>query len=92
MLQYLKPIIIERIGSKFTVKFLFRGSQHNFSNKVFHDLCDKYGPLLILVKSCKNIIFRGFSVLPWRNDGEGKFTEDPKSVLFSLTSSKAYPC
>jgi hypothetical protein len=58
------------------------------SAKVFHSLCDNKGPLLVLIKTRKDILCGGFSSIHWSNIGE--FTTDKKFFIFSLKLSKIY--
>ena len=88
MISQIYTILKERMGVRFQVRQLFRGSRDGFSNDKFHALCDNQGPLLVLVKTGKDILIGGFSSVPWKNSGG--YTVDPKCVVFSLTRNKTY--
>ena len=88
MISQIYQILKERLGDKFSLRLLFRGSRDGLTNAKFHDLCDNQGPLLVLVKTGKDILIGGFSSIPWKNSGE--WTVDPKCVVFSLTRNKTY--
>ena len=88
MISKLYEILTARMDDDFYIRLLYRGSTHNFSNDTFHSLCDKQGPLLVLVKTGKGKLIGGFSSVPWRNDEkDGVWTKDPKCVAFSLTKN-----
>jgi hypothetical protein len=84
----LNPIIVERIGSKFYFKDLFKGTRDGFTNDKFHNKCDNQGPLLVLAKTCNDILIGGLSTVSWQNSGN--YVVDPKCVVFSLTRKKVY--
>jgi hypothetical protein len=58
------------------------------SASVFHSLCDNKGPLLVLIKTRKDILCGGFSSIDWKNSGE--WTVDNKCFIFSLKLRKVY--
>ena len=58
------------------------------SPSVFHSLCDNKGPLLVLIKSRKEILCGGFSSIDWKNSGH--WTVDNKCFIFSLKLNKMY--
>ncbi len=88
MISQIYQILKERLGDKFSLRLLFRGSRDGFKNAKFHELCDNQGPLLVLVKTAKDILIGGFSSIPWKNSGG--WTVDPKCIVFSLTRNKTY--
>ena len=88
MISQIYTVLKERMGEKFQLRLLFRGSRDGFTNDKFHALCDNQGPLLVLVKTGKDILIGGFSSIPWKNSGG--YTVDPKCVVFSLTRNKTY--
>ena len=67
---------------------LFCATRDGFSDRIFHQLCDNKGPLLVLLRTKKDIIVGGFCSLNWRTSGD--FFEDPKCVVFSVTRQKIY--
>jgi hypothetical protein len=87
MIAQLYTILKERMGEHFQLRLLFRGSRDDFSNVKFHAKCDNQGPLLVLIKTSKDILIGGFSSVPWKSGGG---SVDPKCVVFSLTRNKTY--
>jgi hypothetical protein len=88
MISQIYTVLKERMGEKFQLRLLFRASRDGFTNNQFHALCDNQGPLLVLVKTGKDILIGGFSSIPWKNSGN--WTVDPKCVVFSLTRNITY--
>jgi hypothetical protein len=58
------------------------------SPSVFHSICDNKGPLLVLIKTRKDILCGGFSSIDWKNSGG--WTVDNKCFIFSLKLRKVY--
>ena len=88
-IQFLITSLQEALGKqKIITKLLLRGSRDGMSAKVFHSLCDNKGPLLVLIKTRKDILCGGFSSIHWRNIGD--FTVDKKCFIFSLKLCKLY--
>ena len=86
--NFVYSIISQRLGEQIYTKMLFCATRDGFSDSIFHLLCDNKGPLLVLVKTRKDIIIGGFASVSWRVDGD--FVEDPKCVVFSVTRQKIY--
>ncbi len=87
-ISFILPIIKERFDNYFSLRLLFRGSRDGFSDAKFHELCDSEGPLLVIVKTQKDLLIGGFCSISWKNSGN--FTLDPKCVVFSITRQKIY--
>jgi hypothetical protein len=67
---------------------LFRASRDGFDNGKFHLLCDGQGPLLVIIKTQKDILIGGVCSISWKNIGE--FPIDPKCVVFSISRQRIY--
>ena len=76
------------MGSKFSLQLLFRATRDGFDNSKFHSLCDDKGPLLVIIKTQKDLLIGGFCSIPWKNSGS--WTVDPKCVVFSISRQKIY--
>jgi hypothetical protein len=72
----------------FSLTLLFRGSRDGFEIAKFHERCDNQGPLLVIIKTQKDILVGGFSSISWKN--VGGYVVDPKCVVFSITRKKIY--
>ncbi|KAK8797281.1 hypothetical protein WA158_004489 [Blastocystis sp. Blastoise] len=60
--------LLEWAGENTQWNLLFRASDHNFSAKSFHDICDNHENLLVLVKTTihsHDCIFGGYTRIGW---------------------------
>jgi hypothetical protein len=76
------------MGSNFSLQLLFRATRDGFDNSKFHSLCDDKGPLLIIIKTQKDLLIGGFCSISWKNSGD--WTVDPKMVVFSISRQNIY--
>ena len=68
---------------------MYRGSLHGWDRSKFHELCDKKGPTLTLMKSkVSQQIFGGFTTKSW--DDIRDFKEDESAVVFNLTTKTTF--
>lgn len=76
-----------------TVKLLYRASDHGYSAKAFHQLCDDKGPTLVVFKSTRGWIFGGYTTKSWSHTSMesscfeksvGKYKDDPDAFIFTL--------
>jgi hypothetical protein len=51
-------------------------------------LCDDQGPLLVIIKTQKDILIGGFCSISWKKSGGAQI--DPKCVVFSISRKKIY--
>ena len=77
------------MNGSFTLRLLFRGSRDGMTNDKFHELCDNQGPLLVIIKTNKDILIGGFCSISYKNDNS-RWNVDPKVVVFSITRNKVY--
>lgn len=81
--------IKEALGKQeINARLLLRGTRNGKSPSVFHSLCIDKGPLLILIKTRKNILCGGFCSIDWKSSGG--WTADTKCFIFSLKLPKVY--
>ena len=79
----------EALGKQLVfAKLLLRGTRDGKSASIFHSLCDNKGPLLVLIKTRKDILCGGFSSIHWKNTNE--WAVDKKCFIFSLKLKKIY--
>ena len=69
---------------------IFRASEHNFSIKAFHKLCDNIGDTVVLIRTEFGRTVGGYTHQPWSS--EGKWVSDPEghSFIFSLDLNEKY--
>ena len=63
---------------------LYRGSEHNFSAKDFHSLCDDKGATLTIIASNHGNIFGGYTSKSWKS--AAGFVKDKQAFLFLIKS------
>ena len=70
-------------------KLLYRASNHAYSHKKFHELCDNKGPTICIIKSNWGNIFGGFTWRSW-HPGAGinwNWVSDEDAFLFLIKSN-----
>ena len=84
--KFLK-IINAKLSNPLGFQLLFRASEHNYSAKMFHTLCDDKGATLTLIKSHGNI-FGGYTSKSWTSTGDDEVTcvMDPNAFIFLVQS------
>ena len=53
------------LGNKRIGRNLWRGSRDGFTSTVFHELCDKKGMTLTLIKTKRGAVFGGYTDISW---------------------------
>jgi hypothetical protein len=86
--NFISNILRKRMNGLFKLRLLFRGTRDGMTNAKFHELCDNKGPLLVVIKTQKDILIGGFCSISWKNSGG--WVVDPKCVVFSITRKKVY--
>jgi hypothetical protein len=76
------------MNGSFTLRLLFRGTRDGKTNDKFHEICDNQGPLLVIIKTNKDILIGCFCSISYKNSGN--WNVDLKVVLFSITRNKVY--
>ena len=84
--EMLKNFINPNVEMK--LELIYSAKRDGDNRKAFHDKCDNKFPTITLVKTEKNIIFGGYTEVPWKR--EGCATRDSKAFCFSLTENKKY--
>ena len=85
-------LITEWIGGPCTYSLLYRATRDGFGSHEFHQLCDGISPTLVIVRTDKEKIIGGYSILNWKEEGEYNYVEDPslKCFLFSISLRAKY--
>ena len=73
--------ILEWTGFK-SMDLIYRGTRDGMSSNDFHNKCDNKGKTLCLFLNEKDIIFGGYSSIPWTNNGGDKIAKD--CFIFTL--------
>jgi len=66
------------------LELLYRGSEHGWDPKDFHERCNGKGRTLSIFESSKACLAAGYTSLPWRSYGFNK--EDSSAFLCALTN------
>ena len=77
-------LLLLKISNIKRFKLLYRGSEHKYSAKKFHELCDGHGPTICFIKSNFVNIFGGYSSIKWSSDGG--WHKDENAFLFLIRS------
>jgi hypothetical protein len=69
---------VEKLLSRdiYNIQLLYRATQHNFSAKTFHKICDGKANTLTLVKTEYGKLAGGFCAIPWRSADEWQYEID----------------
>ena len=84
-------IISHRTNKKFiNFKLLYSASKDGDSAEVFHSLCDNIAPLLVIVKTTKNVVFGGYTEAPYTFSKKRVGNKDDNAFIFSINKMKTY--
>ncbi len=84
--EYLRKLLGNK---KFVTYMLYRGSDHGWTAKDFHDRCDNKGPTISLFKVKDGDVIGGYSKAQWSSDG--KHVGDSDAMLFNLSCQRHFP-
>ena len=59
----------EWLGNEYEWKLLYRASEHEYTAKSFHYICDFIKPTLVIIKSTEGWIFGGYATHTWDKYG-----------------------
>ena len=82
--------VYKNLNQNFTLKLLYRATRDGDKASTFHKNCDGICPLLVLVKTRKEIRFGGFTETYFESTKEYKGKRDDKAFIFSLDKLKCY--
>lgn len=71
------------------ISLIFRASEHKFSSKSFHSICNGKDHTIVICNSASNNLFGGYTPCSWVQDECLNYSEDPQceSFLFSVEES-----
>jgi hypothetical protein len=67
---------------------IYRGSRDGWTISKFHDLCDRMGPTLTIMKTKAGAICGGFTMQDWTSDD--KWKSDSSAFMFRLDKKATY--
>jgi hypothetical protein len=70
-------------------RLIYRASRDGYLASDFHSKCDDKPNTLIIIRSCSNCLFGGYTEKSWSNDVNDSdiLKPDPKSFIFSLLNT-----
>ena len=74
-------------GKKFYLQKIMTGSKDGFTIDKFNELCVDKGPTLTVIKSHLDLLFGGFTSVPWMKKGA---SQDESAFIFSLTKDSIH--
>jgi hypothetical protein len=79
-----KFVISLFVGEVFNARIsrIYKASSNGFAAAKFHELCDKRGATLTLIKTTAGHTFGGYTTISW--DTSGSYKNDTQSFLFSV--------
>jgi hypothetical protein len=80
-----------KFSSSTKLQLLYRASEDGFTAKVFHNKCDEFERVLVIIKSDFNHVFGGYTSKGWRPSKPG-YTHDVDAFLYSHINQDGSPC
>ena len=72
------------------LKRIYSASKDGDSAEVFHSLCDGIAPLVVLIKTTKNVVFGGYTEAPYTFSKKRVGNKDDNAFIFSINKMKTY--
>ena len=72
------------------LKLIYSATKDGDSAEVFHSLCDGIAPLVVLIKTSKNVIFGGYTEAPYSFAKKRTGNKDDNAFIFSINKMKTY--
>jgi hypothetical protein len=67
---------------------IYKGSRDGWTKSKFHELCDRMGPTLTIMKTKAGAICGGFTMQDWTSDG--RYKSDSCAFVFRLDTKATY--
>ena len=91
-------VVLDKIGIIFSksqknfvnLKLIYSASKDGDSAEVFHSLCDGIAPLVVLIKTSKNVVFGGYTEAPYTFAKKRTGNKDDNAFIFSINKMKTY--
>ena len=68
---------------------IYKGSRDGWKMSKFHELCDRMGPTLTIMKTKAGAICGGFTMQDWTS-GDGESKSDSSAFVFRLDTKATY--
>ena len=83
----LSKLLLKKLPSFKVSEFLYRASDHNFSSREFHDVCDGIKGTMSIIMETHGHIFGGYTTRSWNR--YSRYKSDQHVFLFLIRSKKA---
>ncbi|XP_042320167.1 interferon-induced protein 44-like [Sceloporus undulatus] len=84
-----KKGLLHLLGNK-DLCLLYKGSVHGYTANVFHGICNRQGPTVVVAYNSSGYIFGGFTVHSYASSGA--YLNDEKAFLFKLKGKDGKLC
>ncbi|CAF1403629.1 unnamed protein product [Didymodactylos carnosus] len=71
-------------------QLIYKATRDGFGAGDFHQCCDGQGPTITVIQTDGHL-FGGYTAVPWSSPITGRYCEDPRAFLFTLTNSSNIP-
>ena len=72
------------------IHLLYSATDDGDSAQDFHSKCDRKAPIIVLIKTKKNVIFGGYTEVPYFSSKKFKGNKDDNAFIFSVDKMKTY--
>ena len=90
VLDKIRIIFLKSYKNFVNLKLIYSASKDGDSAEVFHSLCDGIAPLVVLIKTSKNVIFGGYTEAPYSFAKKRTGNKDDNAFIFSINKMKTY--
>ena len=90
ILDKIKVIFSKEKRKFINLKLIYTATNDGDSAEDFHLHCDGYAPLIILIKTTKNVVFGGFTEKPFYSTKKRIGNKDDNAFIFSVDRMKTY--
>ena len=90
ILDKIKVIFSKQKRKFINLKLIYTATNDGDSAEDFHLHCDGYAPLIILIKTTKNVVFGGFTEKPFYSTKKRIGNKDDNAFIFSVDRMKTY--
>ena len=72
------------------VLLIYKGSRDGWTKSKFHELCDRMGPTITIMKTKAGAICGGFTMRDWTSDDYGEYKSDSCAFVFRVDTKATY--
>ena len=84
-------LLFKKSNKKFkNLKLLYSASIDGDEAENFHSSCDGHAPIIVLIKTKKNVTFGGYTEIPFYSTKKKKGNKDDNAFIFSIDKMRTY--